>query len=171
MSAKPAIDLLTDALSRTKQNVHAVTDGLTGQQLSFRPGPDANSIAWLIWHLTRVQDDHVADVAGVPQVWTAKGWVQRFGLDLDDEDTGYGHDSDQVASVRVDSGRLLTGYYDEVHEQTLGYLATLSEDDLNQIVDERFNPPVTLAVRLISVIDDDAQHAGQAAYVRGLLPG
>ncbi len=165
-----ATELLEDALSRVQENVHTTTQGLSAEDLAFRPGPDANSIAWLIWHLSRVQDDHIAEVAGTPQVWIQQGWADRFGLPLNDTDTGYGHNSDQVAALRVDSPKLLTGYYDAVHEQTLTYLRGLSDSDLDRIVDERWDPPVTLSVRLTSVIDDDAQHVGQAAYVRGLLP-
>jgi hypothetical protein len=163
-------ELLQDAFGRIRETVHSVTEGLSADDLSFRPGPRANSIAWLIWHLTRVQDDHLADVAGRPQVWTSQGWSDRFGLSLDPSDTGYAHTSDQVAAVRVDDPKLLTGYYDAVHEQTLGYVGALRDSELDRVVDERWDPPVTLAVRLVSVLNDDLEHAGQAAYVAGLLP-
>jgi hypothetical protein len=162
-------ELLGDAFSRVHEVVHTVVSGLSADQLAFRPAPDANSICWLIWHLTRVQDDHVADVAGLEQVWAAGGWSARFALPLEESATGYGHSGDEVGAVRVDSGDLLTGYHDAVYEQTIGFVRTIKDSDLERIVDERWDPPVTLGVRLISVIDDDAQHAGQAAYLRGLL--
>jgi hypothetical protein len=129
----------------------------------------ANSIAWLVWHLTRVQDDHIADVAGLRQVWLAKGWQERFELPFAPGATGYGDDADDVAAVRVASGELLTGYHDEVYQQTVEYLRTVEESDLTRIVDERWDPPVTLGVRLVSVVSDDLQHAGQAAFLRGVL--
>ncbi|HWF79808.1 MAG TPA: DUF664 domain-containing protein [Streptosporangiaceae bacterium] len=162
-------ELLEDAFSRVREEVHNVVSGLSAEQLAFRPAPDANSICWLIWHLTRVQDDHVADAAGLEQVWSAGGWSARFALPLEESATGYGHRSDEVGAVRVDSGDLLTAYHDAVYEQTIGFVRTIKDSDLDRIVDERWDPPVTLGVRLVSVIDDDAQHAGQAAYVRGLL--
>lgn len=162
-------ELLGDAFERIHDAVHAVVDGLATDQLSFRVAPDANTIVWLVWHLTRVQDDHVADVAGTEQAWTSGGWFERFGLPLDQSDTGYGHTAEQVAAVRVSSGELLTAYFDAVHEQTRRFVGGLAESDLDRIVDERWDPPVTLGVRLVSVIEDDLQHAGQAAYVRGLL--
>jgi uncharacterized damage-inducible protein DinB len=165
-----AKDILIDAYSRIQEEVHAAVDGLSPDELNARPAPDANSIAWLIWHLTRVQDDHIADASGLDQVWLTQGWEKRFGLDLPRRDTGYGHTSAKVAKVRVDSGDLLTEYYDAVHEQTLGYLHGLTAKDFERIVDERWDPPVTLAVRLVSVLSDDLQHVGQAAYVRGLVP-
>ncbi len=162
-------ELLEDGLSRVREVVHDVVRGLTAVQLAYRPGPDANSICWLIWHLTRVQDDHVSEVADTEQVWTGDGWSARFGLPFDASATGYGQNSADVAKVRVASGDLLTGYFDAVHAKTLGFVRTITDADLDRIVDERWDPPVTLGVRLVSVIDDDAQHAGQAAYVRGLL--
>jgi hypothetical protein len=164
-----AKDILIDAFSRIQEEVHAAVEGLGPDALGARPSPDANSIAWLVWHLARVQDDHVADAFGLDQVWLSQDWEKRFGLDLPRRDTGYGHSPAKVAKVRVDSGDLLTGYYDAVHEQTLGVLRELAAADLERIVDERWDPPVTLGVRLVSVLSDDLEHVGQAAYVRGLL--
>ena len=162
-------ELLVDAFGRIREVVHDVVDGLTPEQLTFRVDSRANSIAWLVWHLTRIQDDHVADVAQAEQVWTSRGWAERFGLPFDPFDTGYGHRSDEVAAVQVESGALLVGYYDAVHEQTTRYVAGLTDADLDRIVDESWDPPVSLGVRLVSVIADDLQHAGQAAFVRGIL--
>ncbi|MEV6102155.1 DUF664 domain-containing protein [Nocardia sp. NPDC051981] len=162
-------DLLVDAFGRIKENVHGAVDGLTPAELATRPDGDANSIAWLIWHLTRVQDDHIADVAGLEQVWTAQGWAKRFDLPFDDSATGYAHSSAEVARLDGVSADLLLGYFDAVHDQTIGYVSTLTDADLPRIVDTRWDPPVTLGVRLISVVDDDIQHSGQAAYIRGML--
>jgi len=162
-------ELLVDAFGRIREVVVDVVDGLTPEQLAFRVDPEANSIAWLVWHLTRIQDDHVADVARTEQVWTSQGWAERFGLPLDPLATGYGHRADDVAAVRVDSGELLAGYHEAVHEQTIRYVERLGDDDLARIVDRSWDPPVTLGVRLVSVIADDLQHAGQAAFIRGIL--
>jgi len=160
--------LLTDAFGRVRETVHEAVDGLTPEQLAFRLDEDANSIAWLVWHLTRVQDDHIADVAGLPQVWTESSWYDRFALPLEPLDTGYGHSTDQVARVQA-TQELLTGYHDDVHAQTVRYVNTLTDDDLPRIVDRAWDPPVTLGTRLISVISDDLQHAGQAAIIRGIV--
>jgi uncharacterized damage-inducible protein DinB len=166
-------ELLADAFGRVHNTVHAAVDGLTPGQLAFRPDSGANSIAWLVWHLTRIQDDHIADVAGTGQVWTStrdgSSWADRFGLPFAASATGYGHGSEAVAAVQIESGELLTGYYDAVHEETLRYVAGLTDPDLDRIVDKAWDPPVTLGVRLVSVINDDLQHAGQAAYLRGII--
>lgn len=164
-----SVDLLTDAFGRVRENVHDVVEGLSADQLGARITEDTNSIAWLIWHLTRVQDDHIAGVAGIEQAWTAREWCDRFGLPLPTSATGYGHDTGDVAAVRVDTPDLLTGYYDDVHEQTLAYVRGLTDADLDRVVDRAWDPPVTLGVRLVSVIDDDTQHVGQAAFARGVL--
>ena len=161
-------DLLTDALGRVLDSVEGVLDDLADDVLAQRPAPDANPIAWLVWHLTRVQDDHVADVAGTEQVYTAQGYADRFALPLDVRDHGYGHTSEQVGLVRAPAD-LLLDYYRATHAATLAYLATLTPDDLDRVVDTRWDPPVTLGVRLVSVVNDCTQHVGQAAYVRGLV--
>ena len=161
--------LLTDAFGRIRGVVDRVVRNLGPNELAYRVDEEANSIAWLVWHLTRIQDDHVADVAGLPQVWTSQGWAERFSLPFDASDTGYGHSNDEVAMVRVESGQLLTGYHDAAYEATIRYVSTLTDGDLERIVDRSWDPPVTLGVRLVSVIADDLQHAGQAAFIRGLI--
>ena len=162
-------ELLTDALERVRESVTATAEGLSADQLAHRPNGTGNSIGWLLWHLARVQDDHVAQVAGTEQVWTSKGWAARFALPFEDKAIGYGQSSDEVSQVRVEAG-LLTGYYEAVHARTLEYVGGLTDADLDEVVDRRWDPPVTLGVRLNSVVNDDTQHAGQAAYVRGILP-
>jgi uncharacterized damage-inducible protein DinB len=168
MSKISATDVLLDGFDRVQQAVAEIVDGLSPDQLSQRVGGTANSIAWLVWHLTRVQDDHVADLADTEQAWLADGWVERFGLSLPRSDTGYGHDTRQVAAV-VASSDLLLGYHQAVHDRTRTYLRDLDVADLSTVIDESWDPPVTRAVRLVSVLEDDLQHAGQAAFVRGLL--
>jgi uncharacterized damage-inducible protein DinB len=161
-------ELLIDSFERVRESVDAVLDGLGDDDLVARPAEDANTIAWLVWHLTRVQDDHVAGVAGHEQVYTADGFAGRFGLPFDDRAIGYGQTTDEVGQVRA-SADLLGDYHHAVHARTVEYLTGLAADDLDRVVDDRWDPPVTLGVRLVSVVNDDTQHVGQAAYVRGLL--
>jgi Protein of unknown function (DUF664) len=162
-----AQELLRDSFTRLIEHVDDLTDGLTEELANYRPTKQANSIAWLIWHSARVQDVQVCDIAKTENVWTRDGWVGRFELDLPRDDTGYGHGPDDVTKVRA-SAELLAGYYRAVHEMTLEFVQTLSSADLARIVDRRWNPPVTASARLVSIVDDCAQHLGQAAYVRGI---
>jgi uncharacterized damage-inducible protein DinB len=161
-------ELLVDAFERVRDGIHPAVNGLSAEQLAFRPDPESNSIAWLAWHLTRVQDDHVADLAGTGQRWLDGDWAERFGLPLDPSDTGYGHDPEQVALVTA-TARDLLDYFEDVHTATLAFLDGLTEAGLDRVIDTRWNPPVTVRVRLIRVVADDLQHVGQAAYLRGIV--
>jgi hypothetical protein len=162
-------EILCDGFDRVRGTFDTVATGLTEEHLQFTPAPGANPIVWLLWHLTRVQDDHVADAAGSEQVWTAQGFADAFKLPFADKATGYGMDAAQVSLVAGVTADQLLDYHHAVHERTVEYVRTLSEADLDRVVDTRWTPPVTLASRLVSVIADDLQHVGQAAYVKGLL--
>ena len=165
----PSARLLVEAFGRIPPLIAQTVEGLDRAQLGFRSGATGNSIAWLVWHLTRVQDDHVADAMGVEQVWTASDWRSKFGLPFEADATGYGFSATDVGRVDVGSPALLTGYLDEVSRRSVDYVAGLTGADLDRVVDENWDPPVTLGIRLVSVVSDDLQHAGQAAFVRGLL--
>ncbi|HEX5367067.1 MAG TPA: DinB family protein [Acidimicrobiales bacterium] len=162
-------DLLAESFGRIPDLARGAVQGLAPDQLVTRPTPDANPIAWLVWHLARVQDAQVAELVPADQLWASGDWAAGVGLDPDPGDTGYGHSSAQVAAVRPVDGGALLGYLDAVAARTAGFVAGLTPADLDRVVDHRWDPPVTLGVRLVSVVDDCVQHAGQAAYVRGLL--
>lgn len=161
-------ELLIEAFSRVPATVSRAVDGLSEDQLASRPAAGANTLAWLAWHIARGQDAQIADLAGSEQVWTADGWVERFGLPFPADALGYGMSRDDVGRVRA-SADLLLGYLDGVHERTVAYVSTLGPDDFDPVVDDAWDPPVTRGARLVSILDDCTQHAGQAGYVRGLL--
>ncbi|MBT2512978.1 DinB family protein [Arthrobacter sp. ISL-30] len=162
-------ELLLDAYGRIHETVAEVLEGIDNQVLIRRPAGNGNSIAWLIWHLGRIEDVQVGEAAGLEPVWTSQGFAGRFNLPLNDRDTGYGHSSDQVDAVRAPR-QLLLDYYEAVHRQTVQFLNTVDDEALDRIVDIRWDPPVTLGVRLVSTIADCLQHVGQAAYAKGLKP-
>jgi hypothetical protein len=162
-------ELLLTAFDNVEDAVRGAVEGIDPELLTARIDPGANTIAWLVWHLTRIQDDHVAEVAGRPQCYTEAGWADRLALPFDAAATGYGFSPDDVAATRVTDPQLLVGYHADVHRRTAEFLRTVTAEDLDRIVDRRWNPPVTLGVRLVSVITDDLQHAGQAGYLRGVL--
>ena len=162
-------DLLLDAFERVHELLPVALDGLTAEDLLWQPDPAANSIAWLAWHLSRVEDDHLAGIAGTEQVWTAAGFRDRFTLPYRDGDVGYGQGPDDVAAFPPTEPRLFVEYHDAVHARTAGILRAMGEEDWGRVVDEHWDPPVTAAVRLVSVVNDITQHMGQIGYVRGLL--
>lgn len=161
------VETLVDAYSRIQEAVHRAGSGLSTSDLAARLDPEANSIGWLLWHLTRVQDDHIAELAGQEQLWESAGWAERFDLPV--SGIGYGHSAEEVGQVRGFSAETVLAYYDAVHEQTLDYLRGVNDTELERLVDETWDPPVTVGVRLVSVVDDCLEHAGQAAFIRGIL--
>lgn len=162
-------DVLADAYGRIRSLVHRAVEGLDTDGLAYRPEAEANPIGWLAWHLTRIQDHHVSEIAGREQAWVADGWHERFGMPADPGDTGFGHTAQQVAALRPDGPDALLGYHDAVADRTLAYLRTIDADELERIVDRSYDPPVSVGVRLVSVVNDNLQHAGQARYVRGIV--
>lgn len=144
-------------------------DGVDLATLTKSPSPGANTIAWLIWHSARVQDHHVAELLDGDQIWSSGDWARSFGLDPDPSNTGYGHTPPDVVAVRPERPEVLLEYLDEVDRRTRTMLESVTPAELDRIVDRRWDPPVTLGVRLVSVADDCLQHLGQAAYLRGLL--
>lgn len=161
--------MLLELYGRIPPLVRDVVEGLPADTLVARPGPEANTIGWLCWHLARVQDHHVAELIAGEQVWAAGDWASRFGLEPDPSNTGYGHSPDEVGRVRPADSTAIVRYLDAVQSRTVSLLEGLGDGDLDRIVDRRWDPPVTMGVRLVSVADDSLQHVGQAAYVKGLL--
>lgn len=159
--------MLTEAFGRIAELYTSVAEGLDEEALAHRPDGTGNSIGWLLWHLARVQDDHVADLADQPQVWET--WQDRVGLPNGTDDIGFGHSSEQVDAVRIGDLDALVAYHHEVTLATARYLETVDDRELEREVDQRWDPPVTAGVRLVSIIGDCLQHLGQAAYVKGLL--
>jgi Protein of unknown function (DUF664) len=175
LSAMTVTEVLTDAFGRIAESVAEAVEGLDASQLAVRLDADANPVSWLVWHLTRVQDDHVASAFGSTQVWSTGGWAEQLGLPPSSLELGYGHTSAQVEAVSTamcgmpSPGKLLVSYHEAVHAQTVRLVSSMNDADLDLVVDSSWTPPVTLGVRLVSVISDDLEHVGQALYVRGIL--
>jgi uncharacterized damage-inducible protein DinB len=160
--------VLDDAFSRIPGVARRAVADLDAEALRWQPEPESNPIGWLVWHLARVQDDHVAELVEGEQVWVAESWAPRFELPEGTTETGFGHSPEQVRAVRPDGAEALLDYLDAVTERTRSFLATVSDGDLDRVVDTSWDPPVTMGARLVSVIGDGLQHVGQASYLRGL---
>lgn len=161
-------ELLKDAFTRVSELAHRSVDELDQKGLGYRPEPGANSIAWLIWHLTRIQDDHVSEIAGMEQAWVTDGWAENFGMEPDLDNDGRGHGPEQVAAISSDA-KLLAAYHEAVSNRTFAYLDNIDDAELDRIIDRSYDPPVTVGVRLVNIISDNIQHAGQARYLRGIV--
>lgn len=175
-SPATAVAVLLEGFGRTPGLVRSALDGMSEDDLTRRIDPDANTIAWLVWHTARMQDGQITmaarslgrDRSSAEQVWTGQGFDERFELDVDDRDVGYGMSSEEVARIHAPA-ELLEAYHQAVHDRTVAFLESLHDDDYAFVVDESYHPPVTLVSRLVSILQDAVQHLGQAAYVRGIL--
>lgn len=164
-----ALALLTDGFHRIPEGVEAVVEGLSIDELLWRPDTDANHIAWLLWHAARQQDEQVAALGAADPAWSAQGWTDRFGLDYPEGSHGYGMSSDEVGAFRLEEPALLVGYHEAVHDLTRQVLGGFDRVAYDRVINANWDPPVTVGIRIISVLDDAIKHLGQAEYVRGLL--
>ncbi len=161
-------ELLADGFSRITELVTISLSDISTDGIAYRPEPGANSIAWLTWHLTRIQDDHVSEIAELEQAWVTDGWASRFGMESNPDNDGRGHGPDEVAAIPADAD-LLLAHHRAVAERTQEYLQRVDSEELDRIIDRSYDPPVSVGVRLISVISDNIQHAGQARYLHGIV--
>ena len=161
--------LIADCYIRIAQVLEKALDGLTLDDLNLQVRPDCNSIGWLTWHLTRAQDRVISDLMGEEQLWVKDKWHAKFNRSPDAMDTGYGHNSEDVAGFKSPDVQTLTAYHHAVLERTKRYIINLSETELDREIDHPRFP--TVGMRLVAVISDNLQHAGQVAYLRGLLKG
>jgi hypothetical protein len=161
--------LLLDMYGRIPELARHAVSGLGPEDLVRAPTPGANTIGWLVWHLTRVADGHISELIPADQLWVTTDVAGRFGLPPDPGNSGYGHSAAEVAAVRPESADALLDYVDATDARVREFLADLTPERLDTIVDRNWDPPVTMGVRLVSIADDCLQHAGQAAYARGIL--
>ena len=167
-----AATFAADALGRISRGLERALKGITAEEMHRQPREDCNSIAWLAWHLTRVQDHHLSSLAGREQAWTADGWHARFGMEPDPENAGWGHTPEQAATFRAPDSQALLDYYTAVFDRSKAYLATLQPADLDWVLDEpQWQETVTVGIRLVSVVNDNSEHMGQINYLRGLFQG
>lgn len=164
-----AAALVLDALGRVREMVGGALQDLAPEELLASPKPH---IAWLVWHLSRVQDANFSALMERPQLWIADGWHKRFNMPPDPKDYGSGHrhTAAQVEAFTTSDKQLLLDYLDAVFARTSAYLATVTNDDLNRVLNEpQYQPLPTLSIRLASVINCNTRHAGQIEYLRGLI--
>ena len=167
-----AKDIVIDALERIRSILHRTLAGLTLDEIQRQPTPDSNSIAWLTWHLTRVQDNGISGLFGQEQAWISQGWHAQFGMAPDPDNEGQGHTPQQVAALRAPSIQTLLDYHDSVSTRSKTFVGGLAPADFNRELDEpQYQPRPTVGVRLVSILSDNLQHAGQVAYLRGVWQG
>jgi hypothetical protein len=167
-----AKDIVIDALERIRSILHRTLAGLTLDEIQRQPTPDSNSIAWLTWHLTRVQDNGISGLFDQEQAWISQGWHAQFAMAPDPDNEGQGHTAEQVAAFRAPSIQTLLDYHDSVSTRSKHFVAGLTPAGFNRELNEpQYQPRPTVGVRLVSILSDNLQHAGQVAYLRGVWQG
>ena len=160
-------EFITGIFIRISQVLETALDGLTEDEINQQPNPECNSIGWMVWHLTRVQDRFIAMLSNNEQVWITEKWYGKFGREADAKDIGYGHRPEDLANFKVPDTKTLLDYHHTVLEKTKRYTNELSPEELDRVIDDSRAP--TVALRLTAFISDNLQHAGQGAYLRGWL--
>ena len=161
-------ELIVDGFERLPELVAEAFAGVRTADFDRPPRPGANPLGWTVWHLTRVQDGQVADMMGEPDLWVRAAWHKKFNRPPDHDDSGYGHTPAQVRAFRSPSAKVQIDYLRATTERSKEYLASLDAADLDRPL-EAGPDPSTVAIRLVSILADCHQHAGEAAYIRGLL--
>ncbi|WP_167147890.1 DUF664 domain-containing protein [Actinomyces sp. ZJ308] len=166
-------EILIDALSRSRERFNRAFDGVTVEQANTQPAPKLapriDSLTWLAWHTAREIDLQISLMAGQEFVWVTGGHRERFALPLPDDTQDWHHTPEEAAQVVVDDLSVLTSYLDDSYAMAYSYMRSLTPESFDDVIDDSWDPPVTRAMRLVSIIDDAAQHSGQAVYTRRLL--
>lgn len=163
-----AIELLKDLANRPSEVAARLKDRVRDEMLNAHPGEHDNSVAWLLWHTAREIDEQVSALSGQETVWVSQNFDEQFGLDLEPHELGFGQSAERARSIVVDDAGLLFEHLDAVVAAEQDYIDTLGPADLDDIIDEQWDPPVSQGARLVSVTEDALQHLGQATYVTGM---
>ena len=168
-----ASDVIKTSLERNWGMVDRALEGLDDTTLASRINDQSNSIAWLLWHMTRVVDTFIhTRLQDKPQLWILDGWCEKCGLSEDPETTGQGWSSERVAAWTLPPRVVLLGYLEATKNATKEYLDGLSDDDLNAT---RMVPPATeprsVSEMLGIMVFDNIVHGGQIAFLRGYYEG
>ena len=147
-----AKDVILDGLDRIRNVLRRTLDGLTLEEMHRQPSADTNSIAWLAWHLTRVQDNGISGLAAWEQAWISQKWHAMFHMEPDPDNEGVGHTPAQAAAFRAPSVQSLLDYHESVIQQSKAYVTRLAPADFDRQLNEpEWQPPPTVGVRLVSV--------------------
>ena len=164
---------VVSTLQRNWDMIDAALDGLDDATISHIPMNQCNSIAWILWHMSRVVDTFVnTRFRSEPQLWIADGWYERFGMGDDPEDRGVGWTTERVSSWQAPDRSVLIGYYQAVRAASDRYLSSATDAELAEMkVISPVPEPRTVANALGQMVWDAVAHGGQIAYLRGFYRG
>ncbi len=162
--------LYADAIRRSDADLHRALDDLSTEELKKQPaGQESNPIGWLVWHLTRTRDNISASIVGDTPIWETGDWGARFGMDGEVPRFA----PEEVHLFDPKDYETLVGYFDAVAEKSLEIVEALPEEDMGRLVQSTIpgRPAQPITSRLAVILNDNIQHVGQIAYLRGLIRG
>ena len=160
-------EFIEDALAKEHEFLMEAVNDLTPEEMAWRPGPEANPINWILWHMLRVEDMWIQFfIHNQPEIWERDGWHQKFGLPT--RDNGFGHTPEQVAEFPTLDLRDLLDYGVSVRHATLAYLKGLSPEDYDVVPRER-RPEMSVGAIFRQITGEFYQHQGHIAYLKGLM--
>ena len=162
-----ATQTIQDLVERTRFSLGQLPE-LSADALNAHPGGHANSAAWLLWHTGRELDMQLADLSAEEQVWTSRGYRDRFGLGEIGDTMGYGHTPEQARAIEVGDAALLTGYVSAVLDAVDASAAATADSAWDEAVDEYEGGEVSRQARVTSILIDALEHLAQVAYVGGM---
>ncbi len=158
---------LEESLKREHEARLKEAQDLTPPEMLWRPGPQANPIGWILWHVTRVEDFWIQFfIQQKLELWEREGWHQKFNLPT--RDNGFGHTPEQVAQFPALDLKELLANGDAVRQGTVEYLHTLSPDQFESVPRQR-RPEMTVGAVFLQITGEFYQHLGHIAYLKGLL--
>lgn len=162
-----ATEVLQDLTGRVRDAVGEIPRGLPTGVVNAHPLGHPNSVVWLLWHSGRELDVQLSGLTANEQVWTSEGYDSSSGVHGAGDSMGFGQSPAQAREVTAAEVGPVIDYVAAVCDAVDTYLFTVGDADLDAVIDDAWDPPVTRGVRLISILHDAVIHLGQAAYVLG----
>jgi len=164
-----AVDLIKMSLEENRDYIARAIKDLSPDELAWRPKPHSNNIAFLLWHLARVEDLWINRlILGGKSMYETDGWYKKFKTPA--QDSGFGYDQAKLAAWPVPTPELLQSYTAAVREKTLAFLKTTDEKKLDEPKDFILNK-ATVGWALSHLISEIGEHSGQIGYLRGVMRG
>ncbi len=164
-----ATELITLSLKENEEYVNDAIKKLSQDELAWRTKPHSNSIAFLMWHLARVEDLWINRILkGGKEIYEAEGWYKKYKTEI--QDNGAFFDEAKLKAWPVPTLKLLKEYAAAVRQTTLAYLKTLNEKDLDEPRDFTWMKG-TNGTALSHLISEIGEHSGQIGYIKGIMKG
>ncbi len=168
---KPFLVAIDSGLNEAFDKLKRALDGLSEDELHWRPALESNTIDWMVWHMARVEDNWVnVRLRESESIWDRDGWAERCGVEV--PDNGYGQSAEEIRAIPPFNVPLVMDYYAAVRQGTTDYFENeMQEEDLNKEVPHARYDPINYAWVLGHLLCEEAEHLGQIEYLRGMMRG